>query len=85
MENMPKKDLLRKIQELEFAAVEINLYLDNHPENKNALSDYNKVYQELKELKKIYEKEVGPLMHFGHSPSEYPFKWVNEPWPWEQA
>lgn len=84
MENMSNKDLLRKIQELEFAAVDINLYLDNHPENKNALSDYNKACEELKRLRKMYENQFGPLMPFGESPSEYPFKWVNEPWPWEQ-
>jgi spore coat protein JB len=78
------KDLLRKIQELEFAAVDINLYLDNHPENQKALNDYNRISEELKQLKRVYEKEFGPLMPFGNVPAEYPWNWINDPWPWEQ-
>jgi spore coat protein JB len=83
MSEMSRKDLLRKIQELSFASVEINLYLDNHPGNQKALNDYNKISAELQEVTKLYEKEYGPLKNFGCAQSEYPWKWVNEPWPWE--
>lgn len=83
MENINIKDLLRKIQELEFAAVDLNLYLDNHPDNKQAVMDYNNITQELMKCKKIYEAECGPLTNFGYCPSQYPWRWVNEPWPWE--
>ncbi|HCD09371.1 MAG TPA: spore coat protein CotJB, partial [Thermoanaerobacter sp.] len=30
-----------------------------------------------------YEQFYGPLMVFGHSQSQYPWKWVDDPWPWE--
>jgi spore coat protein JB len=75
--------LLGKIKELEFATVDLNLYLDNHPENQQALADYNRFTGELIELKRRYENEYGPLTNFGYCPSEYPWAWVNEPWPWQ--
>jgi spore coat protein JB len=82
-DNKSCENMLLKIQELEFAAVDLNLYLDNHPDNKNALADYNVITRELIELKKIYEAENGPFANFGCSESSYPWAWVSEPWPWE--
>ncbi|OFI05472.1 CotJB protein [Clostridium acetireducens DSM 10703] len=75
--------LLRQIQELEFAAVELNLYLDNNPNNINALRDYNCITEDLMAAKKKYEMMFGPLTNFGYAKSKAPWQWVNEPWPWE--
>lgn len=75
--------MLRKIQELEFAAVDLNLYLDNHPHNQQALADYNCITQNLMDMKKQYEMAYGPLTNFGYSQSKAPWGWVSEPWPWE--
>lgn len=83
MDNVSMEELLIKIQELEFAAVDLNLFLDNHPTNKQALSDYNKFTEQLSELKKVYVARYGPLCNFGMAPSQYPWRWVEDPWPWE--
>tara|TARA_B100000965_G_C19338610_1_gene646342 strand:- start:407 stop:670 length:264 start_codon:yes stop_codon:yes gene_type:complete len=83
MEEMTRKDLLKKIQEIEFAALDLNLYLDTHPDSMEALMEYNKCATQLAQFKKMYEMKYGPLMNFGFSPSQYPWKWVDEPWPWE--
>lgn len=83
MVDMTREELKRKIQELEFAAVELNLYLDNHPNEQKALVDYNNISKDLGSLKKEYESKYGPLCNFGNAPSAYPWQWVNEPWPWE--
>ncbi len=83
MEEMTKKDLMKKIQELEFTSLDLNLYLDTHPENMEALMEYNKCANQIAQLKRMYEMKYGPLMNFGFSPSQYPWKWVDEPWPWE--
>lgn len=85
MECMERKELMRKIQRVEFTAVELNLYLDNHPENKKALADYNAIANQLKELKKMYTDSYGPLTNFGDCPSQYPWAWINDPWPWESG
>ena len=75
--------LLHRIQELQFVAIELNLYLDTPPEEKEPLMEYNRVSQQLNNLKNIYEARYGPLIVFGHSPSQYPWQWINSPWPWE--
>ena len=80
---MNQRALLHRIQELQFATVDIGLYLDNYPENQKALNEYNCFTQELMKLKRAYEMNYGPLTHFGYAPSAYPWKWINEPWPWE--
>jgi len=79
-----RKELLLKIQELEFAVVDLNLFLDTHPGSEQALADYNKYTQELINLKDVYEMKYGPLTNFGYSPSQCPWQWVDEPWPWEE-
>lgn len=80
-----RKKMLNKIRELEFAAVELNLYLDNFPNNKKALADYNMFTKQLMCLKKEYEMKHGLLTNFGYGQSQYPWTWVNEPWPWESG
>ncbi|ADD02849.1 conserved hypothetical protein [Thermoanaerobacter mathranii subsp. mathranii str. A3] len=75
--------LLKKIMEIEFTCIDLNLYLDTHPEDQKALQDYNYYSNQLAMLKQQYEQFYGPLMVFGHSQSQYPWKWVDDPWPWE--
>lgn len=79
-----KQHLLRQIQELEFTALDLNLYLDTHPDCHEALCDYNKVACQLDKSKSYYEAHFGPLSNFGESTSQYPFCWVTEPFPWEK-
>lgn len=78
-----REKLIRAIQEYEFAAVELNLYLDNFPFSKEALEDYNYVSRELNKLKAQYVKHFGPLSNFGEDTSDFPWQWVEEPWPWD--
>lgn len=75
--------LLRQIQELEFIAIELTLFLDTHPEDQAALRDYNAVSKRLTDVKQRYENLYGPLCVYGFSPSRYPWQWIEEPWPWE--
>jgi spore coat protein JB len=74
---------LKEIQEIEFVLIELNLYLDTHPEDERALLEYNTYGKKLKTLISKYECLYGPLVNFGFSPSHFPFRWVEEPWPWD--
>jgi spore coat protein JB len=78
-----KLALLKQLQALEFAAVEFNLYLDTHPNDQRALAEYNRIVQQIDVVKKQYECYFGPLFNFGMSPSGSPWRWIEEPWPWE--
>jgi len=81
--DLSKEQLITKINQLKFASVDLNLFLDTNPDNKRALDDYNTVSKRLNQMIDIYETKFGPLSNFGGSQSRYPFAWVDEPWPWE--
>lgn len=76
--------MLKRIQEMEFVAVELNLYLDTHPGDEDAINDYNCAVEVLKQMKKDYQCEFGPLFNFGWGGfSARPWQWAEGPWPWE--
>lgn len=86
--NMPERDncqqeqMLMQIRELNFAVVELGLYLNTHPEDQRALCLHRKYTKELKDLMDKYQKVYGPLSIY------YPcnkWRWLEEPWPWERG
>ena len=83
MAQLSKSDLILKIQELTFACVDLNLYLDNHPDDACAINMYNSFSKQLNEAMRSYECKYGPLTNFGYGKSNCPWQWVEEPWPWE--
>jgi spore coat protein JB len=82
-----RKELLRQLTIAEFAAIDLNLYLDTHPRDERALSAYVKASHEVMMLRHEYEEQYGPLVNFGHSHSVGKdariWQWLSEPWPWE--
>lgn len=77
-------DMLSKIQEIEFIAIELNLYLDTHPCDAEALNDFNCAVESARKLVRKYESEYGPLYNFGISQNcEDEWQWIQNPWPWE--
>lgn len=74
--------LLKRIQELEFAMVDLGLYLDSHPCNTEAISEFDDLKCEHEKLKAEYEKCYGPLTITGNNDCNY-WSWVATPWPWE--
>lgn len=85
LKDLSREELMNTIHELRFAAIDLNLYLDTHPECKPALMDYNNITKDLKAVTSIYESRYAPLTNFGYSESKYPWAWVDEPWPWESG
>lgn len=84
MKGQSQAQLLRRIQELSFVAVELNLYLDTHPDDQRALEMYNKVHRDLLQAVRNYEETYGPLLNYGYSPAHRDYwRWVESPWPWE--
>ena len=77
-----REEMMMKIRELDFAIIELGLYLDTHPEDQKALCLHRKYAKEVKELKDAYQKVYGPLTFY------YPcnkWRWLEEPWPWERG
>jgi spore coat protein JB len=75
--------LLGELQAADFVLVELSLYLNTHPEDLQAIQQFNQFAQRRQLLAAQYEKEYGPLLQYGHSFSRYPFDWPDTPWPWQ--
>jgi spore coat protein JB len=75
--------MLKEIMSYEFTAIDLNLYLDTHPQDMTALGEYNRVSQHLMKLKQAYMQQHGSLANFGCATSQYPWQWIDEPWPWQ--
>ena len=74
--------MLMQIRELNFAVIELGLYLTTHPEDQKALCLHRKYAKELKELMDKYQKVYAPLSIY------FPcnkWRWLEEPWPWERG
>ena len=75
----------RKQKELlshQFAALDLNLYLDTHPYDKKALQMHADVVQRCKLLMEEYEGAYGPLTATGMSdPNRW--SWLDTPSAWE--
>lgn len=85
MKQLPNEfyHLMEQLQAVDFVLVELNLYLDTHDQDVDAINQFNHYVKERKRLKKLIESNYGPLMHFGHSYSGTPWNWNDPPWPWQ--
>jgi spore coat protein JB len=75
--------LLYELQVLDFVLVELTLYLDTHPNDTQAIQQYNQYAQKRQQAAGQFEQAYGPLMHYGHSYTRYPWQWDDTPWPWQ--
>ena len=86
MVNQKEKPITPKteLQVLGFAIQELALYLDTHPNDKEALELYQS-YQKLYHKGMMeYTQSCGPLNHM--SPTDgSKYSWINDPWPWEYS
>lgn len=74
---------LEEIQAVDFVIVELALYLHTHPDDLEAIKQYNEYIKLSKTLKKAFERKYGALTSFGYSYSRYPFDYKGTPWPWQ--
>jgi len=80
--NLSREELIQKIKELDFAVIDVGLYLDTHPEDQKAICLHKDYCNKLKKLKDVYQKIYGPLTIY------FPcnkWRWIEEPWPWERG
>ena len=76
-------DILTKIDSLTFACVDLNLYLDVYPNDRDSIEQFNQIKIQKEQLIKEYESKFGPLLLNSDSLNTYPWAWIDKPWPWE--
>ena len=78
--NRIRQEMIKQIKCLNFAVIELGLYLDTHHDDKQAICLHREYTKQLKELKDKYQRVYGPLSIY------YPcrkWRWIESPWPWE--
>lgn len=76
-------DLLRKIQQEDFAVYETALYLDTHPTDAKALEYYADHRNNVTRLRSEYSGRFGPLTIYDNA-DPGAWNWVDPPFPWEK-
>ncbi len=79
---MSRSELLKKLSAAAFGAIDLQLFLDTHPNDKTALVSLQKHKKEAAALKAEFESRFGPLTPcdiYGDTS----YEWVNGPWPWD--
>ena len=65
--------MLTDIDSLCFALVDLNLYLDIYPNDKNMINLFNQYRKEKEYITKEYEEKYGPLTLNSDALNKYPF------------
>ena len=78
-----REALLYQVMQYKFALIELNLYLDTHPNDKEMIKLYNKYLKTEKQMCDKYESMYGPLTVDSNYLDKNTWVWDNSPWPWE--
>ena len=76
------ENLLRDVQEKSFLAHDLMLYLDTHPDDREAFCAYQRALDDRREAVRAYEQRVRALRPDGLGCSSG-YDWVDEPYPWQ--
>lgn len=77
-----QEKLMRQISAYGFAAWELHIFLDTHPDNCDAAKKLAAAQAKQKALTEQYEAKYGPINETNRNTSRW--AWVTGPWPWEQ-
>ena len=67
--------------EYAFAVTDLNLYLDLHPEDKEAYALFQQYIDEGKRAAREFTSVYGPIVMTDAGYKNY--EWDNNPWPWD--
>ncbi|MBQ3405488.1 MAG: spore coat protein CotJB [Oscillospiraceae bacterium] len=73
---------LGELMALDFIIKELNLYLDTHPDDKDAFAFMKKMLALSSEGRKRYVKLYGPIS-MSDMENMASYTWLSGPWPWE--
>ncbi len=80
----PKSDREAKlftVMQYAFAITDLNLYLDTHPDDLNAIHLLENMIEERRKAKKEFVDSFGPITIGGTKGNK--FEWIQNPWPWD--
>lgn len=81
-DNTERMQLLHWISMISFALDDVELYLDTHPKDREALKYFNNYSNLRNQALEDYAAYFGPLTQ-DTAISDDTWEWVEYPWPWE--
>jgi len=82
--DMSRQKLLKEISAVDFAIVDLNEYLDTHPDDKDAVAYIKQYITILRRLKEEFASLYGPLNMYDAGFNDCSdWKWARMPLPWE--
>ncbi|HBV67769.1 MAG TPA: spore coat protein CotJB [Clostridiales bacterium] len=82
MANNNFMELRKEISAVHMMLEDLQLYLNTHPSDREAIAKRNAFVRQMRMLKDEYNKNYGMISQ-DDSLSPYPWQWIDEPWPWE--
>jgi spore coat protein JB len=77
-----RDELLKQLTILDFMLVDLALFLNTHPHEREAVEEYNAVACEADRVRTAYERLFGPLCSYRSKNNAPEWIWMNNPWPW---
>ncbi len=71
--------------QLAFAAHEVNLYLDNYPNDRSMIRLYNDYREATLEARRAYEQQYGPITVMSDTLNNFPWLWQEQNFPWDEG
>ena len=81
--NSEQEEAMLNLGQISFAAHDLSLYLDNFPNDKEALELFSKYRKMANELIQNYERRYGPINVSSTDNMKTPYAWEQDKWPWE--
>ena len=78
-----RERLLLDVQMYSFAMWDLNLYLNTHPTDKNAMMLFDNYRNSHRRAVNEYESKYGPLHLEKVNTNSASWEWNKSPWPWE--
>jgi len=76
------KQMMKQLQEFEFAIVDLTLYLDTHSDDVRAISRLQELVAQRNDLREEYAKLIGPLMACQVNVGDE-WQWAEQDFPWD--
>jgi len=83
MDTSDRRRLLNDIGKADFVMIELNLYLDTHPYDQQAMETLKQYAMLKNKLMKEFTEKYGPLVISCTDMDSREWKWATQDWPWE--
>ena len=80
-----RRQLLYEINKVDFVLKELNLYLDTHPYDQQAMEAFKHYNMAKTKMVQEYTEKYGPLVLSILDMDCREWKWATQDWPWERG